>query len=201
MLRPVPHPTSTARLHGGKSWRRITVVRCFSCSSHGYCKWISLSLYCSLSLPLLLSLSLSLSLYCSLSLTLSLSLSFFLCLAVSVSLCLFPSLSFSVSLSVSLSFSRFLSLTLCPLSLSLSLYLILPLTVSLCHVEELALPMRAIQLLGEVLSTDEATSAELRKAEAAHRTRSLRRLFKAAPTTPCVCRELHSLRQVCVINV
>ena len=70
-----------------------------------------------------------------------------------------------------------------------------------CRVEELALPTRAIQLSGKVLSTDEAASAELREAEAVHRTRSSRRLFKAAPTTPCVCRELHSLRQVCVINV
>ncbi len=49
--------------------------------------------------------------------------------------------------------------------------------------------MRAIQLSGEVLSTGEAASAELCGAEAVHRTRSLRRLFKAAPTTPCVCRE------------
>ncbi len=37
-----------------------------------------------------------------------------------------------------------------------------------CRVEELALPTRAIQLSGEVLSTDEATSAELREAEAVH---------------------------------
>ncbi len=58
-----------------------------------------------------------------------------------------------------------------------------------CRVEELALPTRAIQLSGEVLSTDESASAELREAEAVHRTRSSRRLFKAAPTTPCVCRE------------
>ena len=55
--------------------------------------------------------------------------------------------------------------------------------------EELALPTHAIQLLGEVLSTDEAASAELREAEAVHRTRSSRRLFKAVPTTPCICRE------------
>ncbi len=55
--------------------------------------------------------------------------------------------------------------------------------------EELALPTRTIQLSGEVLSTDEVASAELREAEAVHRTRSSRRLFKAAPTTPCVCRE------------
>ncbi len=53
--------------------------------------------------------------------------------------------------------------------------------------EELALPTRAIQLSGEVLSTDEAASAELCEAEAVHRTRSSRRLFKAVPTTPCVC--------------
>ncbi len=58
-----------------------------------------------------------------------------------------------------------------------------------CRVEELALPTRAIQHSGEVLSTDQAASAELREAEAVHRTRSSRRLFKAAPTTPCVCRE------------
>ncbi len=56
-----------------------------------------------------------------------------------------------------------------------------------CHVEELPLPTRAIQLSDEVLSTDEAASVELRKAEAAHRTRSSRRLFKATPTTPCIC--------------
>ncbi len=62
--------------------------------------------------------------------------------------------------------------------------------------EELALPTCKIQLLGKVLSTDEAASAELHEAEAAHWTHSSRRLFKAAPTTPCVCRKLHSLRQV-----
>ncbi len=62
--------------------------------------------------------------------------------------------------------------------------------------EELALPMHAIQLSGEVLSTDEAASAELCEAEAVHRTRSSCRLFKAVPMTPCVCQELHSLRQV-----
>ncbi len=56
--------------------------------------------------------------------------------------------------------------------------------------EELALPTHAIQLSGEVLSTDEATSAELCKAEAAHWTRNSHRLFKAAPMTPCICREL-----------
>ncbi len=56
--------------------------------------------------------------------------------------------------------------------------------------EELALPTRAIQLSGEVLSTDEAASAELHEAEAAHRTRSLRHLFKATTMTPCICREL-----------
>ncbi len=55
--------------------------------------------------------------------------------------------------------------------------------------EELALPTHAIQLLGKELSTDEVASAELREAEAVHRTSSSRRLFKAAPTTPCVCRE------------
>ena len=58
-----------------------------------------------------------------------------------------------------------------------------------CHVEELPLPTRAIQLSGEVLSINEAASAELREAEAVHRTRNSRRLFKATPTTPCVCRE------------
>ncbi len=42
-----------------------------------------------------------------------------------------------------------------------------------CHVEELALPTHAIQLSDDVLSTDEATSAELRKAEAAHWARKL----------------------------
>ncbi len=66
-----------------------------------------------------------------------------------------------------------------------------------CHVEELALPTRAIQLLDKVLSTDEAASAELRKAEAAHQTRSSSCLFKAATTTPCICRELPCLRQKC----
>ncbi len=60
---------------------------------------------------------------------------------------------------------------------------------SLCRVEELALPTRAIQLSGEVLSTDEAASAELREAETVHRIRNSRRLFKAVPMTPCVCRE------------
>ncbi len=55
--------------------------------------------------------------------------------------------------------------------------------------EELALRMHAIQLLGEVLSTDEAASVELCEAEAVHQTRSSRRLFKAMPTTPCICRE------------
>ncbi len=55
--------------------------------------------------------------------------------------------------------------------------------------EELPLPTCAIQLLGEELSTDEAASAELHEAEAVHRARNSRRLFKAAPTTPCVCRE------------
>ena len=58
---------------------------------------------------------------------------------------------------------------------------------TLCRVEELPLPTRAIQLSGEVLSTDEAASAELREAEAVHQTRNSRRLFKAAPTTPWVC--------------
>ncbi len=38
----------------------------------------------------------------------------------------------------------------------------------MCRVEELALPTRAIQLSGEVLSTDEAASVELCEAEAAH---------------------------------
>ncbi len=55
--------------------------------------------------------------------------------------------------------------------------------------EELPLPTRAIQLSGEVLSTDEAASAELREAEAVHRTHNSHRLFKATPMTPCVCRE------------
>ncbi len=55
--------------------------------------------------------------------------------------------------------------------------------------EELALPMRGIQLLGEELSTDEAASAELRKAEAVHWTRNSHRLFKVTPTTPCICQE------------
>ncbi len=55
--------------------------------------------------------------------------------------------------------------------------------------EELALPTRAIQLSGEELSTNEAASVELREAEAVHRTRNSRRLFKAAPTTPWVCQE------------
>ncbi len=58
-----------------------------------------------------------------------------------------------------------------------------------CRVEELALPTRGIQLSGEVLSTDEAASAELLQAEAVHRARNSHRLFKAAPMTPCVCRE------------
>ncbi len=53
--------------------------------------------------------------------------------------------------------------------------------------EELALPTHAIQLSDEMLSTDEAASAELCEAEAAHRTRSSCRLLKAATTTPCVC--------------
>ncbi len=53
--------------------------------------------------------------------------------------------------------------------------------------EELALPTRGIQLLGKVLSTDEAASAELREAEAVHQARNSRCLFKAMPTTPCVC--------------
>ncbi len=55
--------------------------------------------------------------------------------------------------------------------------------------EELALPTRAIQLSGEVLSTGEAASVELCEAEAVHRTRSSRCLFKVTPTTPCVCQE------------
>ena len=50
----------------------------------------------------------------------------------------------------------------------------------MCHVEELALPTRAIQLSGEVLSTDEATTAELREAEAAHQACNSRHLHKAA---------------------
>ena len=47
--------------------------------------------------------------------------------------------------------------------------------------EELPLPTCAIQLLGKVLSTDEAALVELRKAEAAHRTHNYLK--------PCVCRE------------
>ncbi len=58
-----------------------------------------------------------------------------------------------------------------------------------CRVEELPLPTRAIQLSGEVLSTDEAASAELHEAKAVHWTRNSRCLFKAAPMTPCICRE------------
>ncbi len=53
--------------------------------------------------------------------------------------------------------------------------------------EELALPTHAIQLSDEVLSTDEAVSAELREAEAAHQTRSSCHLLKAVTTTPWVC--------------
>ncbi len=63
-------------------------------------------------------------------------------------------------------------------------------TKQLCRVEELPLPTHAIQLSGEVLSTDEAASAELCKAEAAHRTCNSCCLFKATPMTPCICREL-----------
>ena len=66
-----------------------------------------------------------------------------------------------------------------------------------CHVEELALPTCAIQLSDEVLSTDEAASAELHKAEAAHWARNSCRLLKAAITTPGVCLELDSLGQEC----
>ncbi len=62
-----------------------------------------------------------------------------------------------------------------------------------CRVEELALPTRSIQLLDKVLSTDEAISAELREAEAAHQSC----LFKAMTMTPCICRELPCLRQEC----
>ncbi len=54
--------------------------------------------------------------------------------------------------------------------------------------------MRAIQLLGEVLSTDEAASVELREAEAAHWARNSLHLLKAATMTPCICLELDSLR-------
>ncbi len=64
-----------------------------------------------------------------------------------------------------------------------------------CRVEELALPTRVIQLLGEVLSTDKAASAELCEAEAVHRARNSHCLLKAMTTTPCVCLELDSLRQ------
>ncbi len=56
-----------------------------------------------------------------------------------------------------------------------------------CHVEELPLPTRAIQLSDEVLSTDEAASAELCEAEAVHQTRNSHRLFKAVPMIPCIC--------------
>ena len=46
-----------------------------------------------------------------------------------------------------------------------------------CRVEELALPTRMqSSFWSKMLSTDEAISAELREAEAAHRTRSSRRL-------------------------
>ncbi len=62
---------------------------------------------------------------------------------------------------------------------SAGFWLFLPLPLPFCCVEELALPMRAIQLSGEVLSTDEAASAELREAEAAHRTCNSRHLFKS----------------------
>ncbi len=55
--------------------------------------------------------------------------------------------------------------------------------------EELALPTRAIQLSGKVLSTGEAASPELCEAKAVHRAHSSRRLFKATPMTPCVCQE------------
>ncbi len=67
---------------------------------------------------------------------------------------------------------------------------------SWCHVEELALPRRAIQLLGELLSTDEAASVELHEAEAALWTRNSCHLHKAMTMTPCVCLELLSLGQV-----
>ncbi len=60
----------------------------------------------------------------------------------------------------------------------------------MCRVEELPLPTRVIQLSGEVLSTDEAASAELHEAEAAHWSRNSCCLFKATPTTPCICQEL-----------
>ncbi len=61
--------------------------------------------------------------------------------------------------------------------------------------EELALPTHAIQLSDEVLSTNEATSAELHEAEAAHRARNSCHLLKDVTTTPCICLELDSLRQ------
>ncbi len=60
----------------------------------------------------------------------------------------------------------------------------------ICRVEELPLPTHVIQLSDEVLSTDEAASAELREAEAAHQARNSCRLLKAATMTPCICLEL-----------
>ncbi len=66
-----------------------------------------------------------------------------------------------------------------------------------CRVQELALPTRVqSSFRSEMLSTNEAVSAELREAEAVHQTRSSRCLQKAAPTTPCIGRELLSFRQV-----
>ncbi len=47
--------------------------------------------------------------------------------------------------------------------------------------EELALPTRAIQLSGEVLSTHEAATVELCEAEAVHWARTLRCLQKPLP--------------------
>ena len=70
-------------------------------------------------------------------------------------------------------------------------------TNDLCHVEELALPMHAIQLLDKVLSPNEAASAELHEAEAAHQACNSCRQLKATITTPCICLELDSLRQEC----
>ncbi len=52
-----------------------------------------------------------------------------------------------------------------------------------CHVEELALPTRAIQLSDKVLSTNEAV----------HWAHNSCRLLKAVTTTPCICLELEAL--------
>ncbi len=57
-----------------------------------------------------------------------------------------------------------------------------------CHVEELALPTHVIQLSDEVLSTDEATSAELHKAEAAHWAHNLCHLLNTESADASICR-------------